>query len=227
MICSSKSACYLCDLFIKCYGQFLTPRTHGKLYDKWLLLEWTSDQRNPSPRILSAIKRFNASVEARISRSVHDRQLAYPQPNESSLQLRETWSSTSTLAPAIPPQLNPNQSDSSTLEMLNESTGPRGSALICTSHGSSTKCAFEPITSTNRLTDIIVDRDSPTYERKAPVDTSNLAIRPLSRGHRVGYELSNPASTLIVRTEVISLHVSWEWNPSTCSLDHNRVHRLR
>ena len=166
-------------------------------------------------------------MEARISRSVHDRQLAYPQPNESSLQLRGTWSSTSTLAQAIPPQLNPNQSDSSPLEMLNESTGPRGCALICTGRGSSPKCAFEPITSTNRTTDIIVDGESSTHERKAPVDTSNLAVRPLSRGHRVGYELSNPASTLMVRTEAISLHVSWEWDPSTCSLDHNRVHRPR
>lgn len=59
------------------------------------------------------------------------------------------------------------------------------------------------------------------------VDTSNLAIRPFSRGHRVGYELSNPASKLVIRTEAISLHVSWEWDPSTCSLDQNRIHRPR
>ena len=92
---------------------------------------------------------------------------------------------------------------------------------------SPTKCAFEPVTSTNRTTDITVDEESPTHEIKAPVDSSSLAIRPLSRGHRVGYELGNPASTLIIRTEAISLQVSWEWDPSTCSLDHNRVHRPR
>ena len=48
MICSSKSACYLCDLFIKCHGQFLTPRTHGKLYDKWSLPERSPIAANPS-----------------------------------------------------------------------------------------------------------------------------------------------------------------------------------
>ena len=34
VICSSKKACYLCDLFIKKHGKYFMPRTHGKLYDK-------------------------------------------------------------------------------------------------------------------------------------------------------------------------------------------------
>lgn len=39
IISSSKSACYLYDLFIKFYGKFLTLRIYGKLYDKWVLPE--------------------------------------------------------------------------------------------------------------------------------------------------------------------------------------------
>ena len=39
-ICSSKSACYLCDLFFKLHGQYYVPRTHGRLYYRWTLPDW-------------------------------------------------------------------------------------------------------------------------------------------------------------------------------------------
>ncbi|KAL9638735.1 MAG: hypothetical protein Q9164_001371 [Protoblastenia rupestris] len=31
----SRSACYLCNLFIRRHGQFFISRTHGRLYDQW------------------------------------------------------------------------------------------------------------------------------------------------------------------------------------------------
>ncbi|KAL9124814.1 MAG: hypothetical protein Q9217_005900 [Psora testacea] len=39
-ICSSKSACYLCDLFFRLHGQYYVPRTHGRLYHRWTLPNW-------------------------------------------------------------------------------------------------------------------------------------------------------------------------------------------
>ena len=39
-ICSSKSACYLCDLFFKLHSQYYVPRTHGRLYHRWTLPDW-------------------------------------------------------------------------------------------------------------------------------------------------------------------------------------------
>ncbi|KAH0423702.1 hypothetical protein CcaCcLH18_11998 [Colletotrichum camelliae] len=33
----SKSACYLCDLFIRRHGRYVISHTHGRLYDKWTL----------------------------------------------------------------------------------------------------------------------------------------------------------------------------------------------
>ena len=39
-ICSSKSACYLCDLFFSLHGQYYVPRTHGRLYHRWTLPDW-------------------------------------------------------------------------------------------------------------------------------------------------------------------------------------------
>lgn len=37
VICSTKNACYLCNLFLRLHGEFFTPKTHGKLYPRWLL----------------------------------------------------------------------------------------------------------------------------------------------------------------------------------------------
>lgn len=39
-ICSSKSACYLCDIFFRLHGHYYVPRTHGRLYHKWTLPDW-------------------------------------------------------------------------------------------------------------------------------------------------------------------------------------------
>ena len=39
-ICSSKSACYLCDLFFRLHGQYYVPKTHGRLYHRWALPDW-------------------------------------------------------------------------------------------------------------------------------------------------------------------------------------------
>ncbi|KAK5094374.1 hypothetical protein LTS08_008593 [Lithohypha guttulata] len=37
VICSSKSACYLCDTFVKLHSEFFISRTHGVLYPQWTL----------------------------------------------------------------------------------------------------------------------------------------------------------------------------------------------
>lgn len=44
VICSSKSACYLCHLLVRIHGQYYIPSTHGKLYDTW---KWPAPTRLP------------------------------------------------------------------------------------------------------------------------------------------------------------------------------------
>ncbi|KAL8684160.1 MAG: hypothetical protein Q9224_006559, partial [Gallowayella concinna] len=54
----SKSACYLCDLFIKAHGEFSVSKTHGQLYDQWTvpdLAEYGPTQRNNYRRIIKEI----------------------------------------------------------------------------------------------------------------------------------------------------------------------------
>ena len=101
-ICSSKSACYLCDLFIKTHGKFHIPSTHGKLYDRWMLPEWPEDGCAASERTFSVIERFNTVLEAKILQTLNDARLPSHHPNESVLHVREPWSSTSTIFEAEP-----------------------------------------------------------------------------------------------------------------------------
>jgi hypothetical protein len=49
VIGASKSACFLCFLFISCHGTFRSPLTHGRLYDQWTipdLAEYNIDHVN-------------------------------------------------------------------------------------------------------------------------------------------------------------------------------------
>ena len=83
IICSSKSACYLCDLFIKTHNKFYIPRTHGRLYDKWILPEWPIKESPTNEHILSVIEHFNAILEAKILHTLNHRQFRCRHPNES------------------------------------------------------------------------------------------------------------------------------------------------
>ncbi|KAE8389609.1 hypothetical protein BDV23DRAFT_184213 [Aspergillus alliaceus] len=82
VICSSKDACFLCNLFIQVYGKIQTPRSHGRLYPGWRL------PRVPQLRELE--QRFCQSLEDRFRESCTallstGRKALYPCPNESTL----------------------------------------------------------------------------------------------------------------------------------------------
>lgn len=105
VICSSKSACYLCDLFIRCHGQFHISRTHGRLYGKWNLpgCYWGSCL---TPAVQSDLKlvtqKFNSILEEKIRSIFRIGKAAAPcnHPNESILIAPAHWSS-STLSKAL------------------------------------------------------------------------------------------------------------------------------
>ncbi|CAD6587309.1 MAG: hypothetical protein ASARMPRED_003057 [Alectoria sarmentosa] len=110
-ICSSKSACYLCDLFIKTHGKFHIPSTHGKLYDRWMLPEWPENGYVASEHTFSIIERFNTVLEAKILQTLNHARLPSHPPNESVLHVREPWSSTSTIPEAEPRESTVETSD--------------------------------------------------------------------------------------------------------------------
>ena len=82
VICSSKDACFLCNLCIKTLGQIHVPRSHGRLYPGWRL---------PNGVFAKTIeRRFNLALEAQLLESIaimldrRDRP-GYKEPWESNL----------------------------------------------------------------------------------------------------------------------------------------------
>jgi hypothetical protein len=58
VICSSKDACYLCNLFIQLHGTFHIPKTHGNLWPGWCLL--------PVPALSHVLAQLNIALESQI-----------------------------------------------------------------------------------------------------------------------------------------------------------------
>jgi len=82
VVCSSKDACYLCNLFILTHGKMHTPRCHGRLYPRWCLPRL--------PAFSEIEQRFNQVLENDIAKSLEmlflkRKQTLYPIPNESTL----------------------------------------------------------------------------------------------------------------------------------------------
>jgi len=93
-ICSSKSACYLCNLLFSLHGGFYVPRTHGRLYASWILPDWMNvpaDRYGELGRLSMLLKEI---VDGRIQRaSVLKRKKKYHFPNGNVLLPLASWSS--------------------------------------------------------------------------------------------------------------------------------------
>lgn len=73
----SKSACYLCNLFILGHGDFFISKTHGRLYDQWALpdlAEYTPQHRQKYRNILKVMA---AEMQSAIPRQPY-RKRQYP-----------------------------------------------------------------------------------------------------------------------------------------------------
>jgi hypothetical protein len=99
VICSSKSACYLCSLFLETHGKFVVPRTHGRIYDRWTLPSDTAFDSETAKSLLPVLHRFNQAVEATIRKALNGELGRLAPPNDSVIALYEPWSSHSTIVP--------------------------------------------------------------------------------------------------------------------------------
>ncbi len=75
----SKSACYLCDLFIRKHGQFFITKTHGRLHDQWTvpdLAAFSLNQRSDYQHILVEMRK---EIELEIVRAQFSKKRKYPQ----------------------------------------------------------------------------------------------------------------------------------------------------
>lgn len=82
VICSSKDACYLCNVFIMLHGKFHIPKSHGRLYSGWRTQAMTAT----SVGMDALVKRLEDQVQRSIIVMMARRQrIFYPDPNESTL----------------------------------------------------------------------------------------------------------------------------------------------
>ncbi|KAL2044429.1 hypothetical protein N7G274_003134 [Stereocaulon virgatum] len=82
-MCSSKQACFLCDLFFKIHGRFIVPSTHGRLYEKWALPDAVKSIANANGDILTTLRGFASAIENALQREIQSSRKSYPDPYES------------------------------------------------------------------------------------------------------------------------------------------------
>lgn len=86
VICSSKSACYLCYLFLALQGTYVVPSTHGRLYTSWKCPG--SDAVKPNmPGLQQLLPRLVNSVERELQESIHKKAARRSDPVESIIHL--------------------------------------------------------------------------------------------------------------------------------------------
>lgn len=98
-ICSSKSACYLCDLFFRLHGQYYVPRTHGRLYHRWTLPDWhilLPEMRRRDFDVL--LRNFSTILKVKVGVTLDRGPVWANHPNESTL-IRSLSSITQVLPP--------------------------------------------------------------------------------------------------------------------------------
>ncbi|KFZ17744.1 hypothetical protein V501_01574, partial [Pseudogymnoascus sp. VKM F-4519 (FW-2642)] len=110
IICSSKSACYLCNLFFSLHGVFHIHRSHGRLYEKWTLPDWLPI---PEPRRVE-LGVLATQLDAALKCKIREGCDKHEYPTESVLSIPRQWTpstssktssslaSTSTIRPQPP-----------------------------------------------------------------------------------------------------------------------------
>ena len=121
----------LCDLFIQHHGQFQVPRTHGRLYDRWILPERPINDLSANGYLRSVVDRLNAALEAKIIHILNHKRLPLPHPAESFWLFREPWSSNPTLSKACSRESTYETTDPVSIGPSGDPVAPRSDASSC------------------------------------------------------------------------------------------------
>ena len=90
VICSTKKACFLCDLLFKLHGRFHIPSTHGKLYEKWTLP--ASLFRQNITGLCDILRSFAYTIDSLILKTMGEHETPYTTVNESGEFASMIWS---------------------------------------------------------------------------------------------------------------------------------------
>lgn len=88
----SKSACYLCDLFISLHGQYFISETHGRLYHQWTIPNLAAYSIAQRQQIRIILKKMHQTCSLKVRKARKSR-LSRAFPPESTLKLHAALSS--------------------------------------------------------------------------------------------------------------------------------------
>ena len=93
VICSSKSACFLCNLFIRLYGKYFVARTHGVLYPKWIIpnINNVDLSRETRQAMTGLVEELHKEIRVELRKSLHLMGEKRRHPTESLASL-QVWS---------------------------------------------------------------------------------------------------------------------------------------
>ena len=223
MLCSSKSACYLCSLFIEIHGQFHVARTHGRLYDRWLLPEWSRDGVCHES-LQSTISKFDEALKANIRSVLNRRKTSVSYPNESVTGSNIPWSSCATLPCEVQPHVTRTSSEvlQEYLQSLDDGSGALGIRASHSSQETLKAVSLRPSSPSE------ADRVSASTENSTNGSESNEipSFVPLIKDKWTYHELLDPTLTVHTRSEMIHLYITYDHtrdndkldgrNPQTC-----------
>ncbi|KAL9099016.1 MAG: hypothetical protein Q9163_005423 [Psora crenata] len=220
-ICSSKSACYLCDLFFRLHGQYYVPRTHGRLYHRWTLPDWhilLPETRRCDFDVL--LRNFSDILKLKV-RVALDRPVRANHPDESTLvrSLSPITQSPDRATPECPVSLKgPASLGFTSPNPLLSEPPPQGELLA----GATSSSSMLPSTST-----LYPPAQEPMTPREVPLrDTSTntppASLPPLSssstasptlhheftEGEPIRRPMSYPNISINVGTSRLNLHLS-------------------
>lgn len=203
IIGSSKSACYLCNLFIQSHGQFQVSRSHGRLYDRWILPAWPLDQVSATRHLQSAVEKLNGALEARIISVLNDKQRPFAHPAESVLIFRQPWSPNPTLSSIS------NRETKAIHETTDPgSVGPSGDPTE--PQPTTSSCSF-PIAKTSiNQDDIATSLSANPMHVHSPPPQPVTTFRHLFQGDSTSCKLTQKSDVFVVETDAGTIHTSWD-----------------
>ena len=206
IIGSSKSACYLCNLFVHHHESFQVARSHGRLYDRWILPKEVFDQDSSMRPV---VDKLNASIESEILDVLKTKRKPFPHPAESAVNLGPPWSPNPTLS-----IIHSQESLRKTTEYLSSNPSEdlvgRGSDASSSCSPSISRASTERVYSIqNNIADAI-QTDLHTHVASS---TPNITYRHLFQGESTYCQLTHRDDVLIVQMDIGKVYASSDHLP--------------
>lgn len=230
IICSSKQACFLCNLFFKIHSRFIIPSTHGRLYEKWALPAAVKSMgENAEGDILTVPESFVSAIDNVLTREMRLTGKPNPTPYESMILLSAACSQSNQSTATFRGPMNRSSTSHELLRYGDSTTIPHTNTITRTD--SPVLCTVETQTQTESRDPVLhsrskLDRPSfvPTRRSPSPLKalsehsgtfrgtTTNTTASyiPLKKGQPIWHELNSVSQSFKASTPRIHLTISYD-----------------